>query len=244
MDANKERYLNWLTDPLGLYLSELEISLVGNYLKYIFGYNLMMFGNKYFAKTLEYSRVRSKVLVTESGEINSDCIVANYAKLPFLNNSIDLAYLPHILEFESDPINCLKEVYRTLIGEGYLIISGYNPVSLFGAMHATKSIFSKKSFNGKFFSSLRLKDWLGAIGFDIIQVSSIGFCLPTQVKSGFRSQVIESLGQESKLNLGATYVLVAKKRVSTITPVTKWYEERIITNRFAKEQTVSELSNK
>ena len=53
--------------------------------------------------------------------------------LPFPENSLDLIVLPHALEFTSDPHQLLREVYRAMRAEGQIVISGFNPFSLFGA---------------------------------------------------------------------------------------------------------------
>ncbi len=60
-------------------------------------------------------------------------ILADPHWLPFPENSLDLIVLPHALEFTSDPHQLLREVYRAMRAEGQIVISGFNPFSLFGA---------------------------------------------------------------------------------------------------------------
>ena len=74
--------------------------------------------------------------------------------------------LPHALEFTSDPHQLLREVYRATRAEGQIIISGFNPFSLFGA----KRYFGRGQsppWNGSFIALYRLKDWLALLGFDV-----------------------------------------------------------------------------
>jgi ubiquinone/menaquinone biosynthesis C-methylase UbiE len=40
--------------------------------------------------------------------------------------------LPHTLEFSADPHHVLREVERVLVPEGRVVISGFNPASLWG----------------------------------------------------------------------------------------------------------------
>ena len=40
--------------------------------------------------------------------------------------------LPHVLEFEANPHQVLRESERVLIGEGHVVILGFNPWSLWG----------------------------------------------------------------------------------------------------------------
>ena len=53
-------------------------------------------------------------------------------QLPFAANSIDLVVMPHVLEFYDDPHQILREVERILIPEGQIVLTGFNPYSLWG----------------------------------------------------------------------------------------------------------------
>ena len=59
-------------------------------------------------------------------------VICRYDELPFASQSIDLVALPHVLEFTDDPHEVLREVARVLMPEGRLIITGFNPLSLWG----------------------------------------------------------------------------------------------------------------
>jgi SAM-dependent methyltransferase len=59
-------------------------------------------------------------------------LVANPAALPFPEASLDLVALPHTLEYCPDPPAALREIERVLVHEGHLVISGFNPASLWG----------------------------------------------------------------------------------------------------------------
>jgi SAM-dependent methyltransferase len=52
--------------------------------------------------------------------------------LPFPNHSLDLVVLPHALELARDPHLTLREVERVLVPEGRVVITGFNPLSLWG----------------------------------------------------------------------------------------------------------------
>ena len=47
-------------------------------------------------------------------------------------NTIDLIVMPHALEFTDDPHLMLREAWRVIRPEGQIVISGFNPFSLFG----------------------------------------------------------------------------------------------------------------
>jgi SAM-dependent methyltransferase len=90
--------------------------------------------------------------------------------LPFPDSSVDLVVLPHALELARDPHHTLREVERVLVPEGRVVISGFNPVSLWGlrqsAGRARRSMGFGRGQNlylpraGEFIGYWRLRDWL------------------------------------------------------------------------------------
>ena len=59
-------------------------------------------------------------------------LASEFDALPFPSDSIDLVVLPHSLEFAPDPHLMLREVERVLRPEGRIVITGFNPASLWG----------------------------------------------------------------------------------------------------------------
>ncbi|MDF6651835.1 class I SAM-dependent methyltransferase, partial [Escherichia coli] len=57
-------------------------------------------------------------------------VICRYDELPFASQRIDLVALPHLLEFTDDPHEVLRAVARVLMPEGRLVITGFNPLSL------------------------------------------------------------------------------------------------------------------
>ncbi|MFM1760358.1 MAG: hypothetical protein RLY75_1629, partial [Pseudomonadota bacterium] len=68
----------------------------------------------------------------QAGQFKWHQIEGSSGELPFASESIDLLVLPHVLEFAADPHQILREAERVLRPEGRLIISGFNPASLWG----------------------------------------------------------------------------------------------------------------
>ena len=48
--------------------------------------------------------------------------------------------MPHILEFADEPHQVLREVERVLVPEGHLVITGFNPASLWGLRQAAGAL--------------------------------------------------------------------------------------------------------
>ena len=63
-------------------------------------------------------------------------VINRYEELPFASQSIDLVVMPHILEFADEPHQVLREVDRVLVPEGHVVITGFNPASLWGVRQA------------------------------------------------------------------------------------------------------------
>src|SRR5690606_41680254 len=59
-------------------------------------------------------------------------LVCEPEQLPFDTQSIDLIVMPHTLEWCADPHQVLREVERVLMPEGRVVLTGFNPYSLWG----------------------------------------------------------------------------------------------------------------
>ena len=52
--------------------------------------------------------------------------------LPVSPYSVQTIVLPHVLEFSKDPYQVLREAEMTLAPQGYMVLVGFNPLSLLG----------------------------------------------------------------------------------------------------------------
>lgn len=59
-------------------------------------------------------------------------VQADPLHLPFADKSVDVCLLAHTLPWCTDPHRLLREADRVLIDDGWLVISGFNPISLMG----------------------------------------------------------------------------------------------------------------
>src|SRR5690606_11224800 len=87
--------------------------------------------------------------------------------LPFDTQSLDLLVLPHTLECSSDPHQVLREAERVLIPEGRLVITGFNPWSLWGAGRMLGRGRPFLPAGVQPLSPVRLKDWLKLLSFEV-----------------------------------------------------------------------------
>jgi SAM-dependent methyltransferase len=125
--------------------------------------------------------------------------------------------LPHALGFSDNPHQSLREASRVLVPEGYLILTGFNPISAWGI----RRLFSKKRsypWHGQFFSLSRIKDWLALLGMEFVEAQFFGYELPINNQKWLkRLSFLDKIAARWWPRLGGQYIIVAKKRVVNIT---------------------------
>jgi SAM-dependent methyltransferase len=203
----------------------------------LFGYQLLQLGE--LGPDLEHlsgCAVRYKTLVGHSPlDDGRSMIVGEPRHLPVASDNVDVAVLPHTLDFSSDPHQVLREVERILIPEGRVVIVGFNPFSLWGLWRLFGRWRGAVPWCANFLSYPRLSDWLTLLGFDVERMDVIEFRPPTK-SAGLDS--IERIGRQVWPMLAGIYVVRAVKRVSRVTPLQqRWSRLRVLRPR-AIEPTV------
>ncbi len=201
-----------------------------------FGYHALQIGC--LASGLDLmaaSRINHQVCL-DTNALAAD-VVADVAALPFDADCIDLVLLMHTLDFAADPHQVLREVERILIPEGCLIVIGFNPWSLYGLWSLALGWRNQAPWCGHFYSSARLKDWLSLLGFETETCDYRGFRPPIQ-RAGLLQRLapMERIGCSVLPLIGGVRLLVARKRVATLTPLKpRWQQRRgIIPGKLAE----------
>ncbi|HCX33740.1 MAG TPA: SAM-dependent methyltransferase [Rhodocyclaceae bacterium] len=199
----------WLASPQGEYVAAWEQARHDQLVADIFGFNALQIG------MLECDLLRANRMPLrfacgrEGGEVRSD-----WYRLPFAATSIDLVVLPHALEFAEHPHQILREIERVLVPEGQVIITGFNPFSLWGIRRFLTRGPAPFPWRGRYLSVMRLKDWLALLGFEM-QLGSFG-CYAPALKRPLRGRGwrwVEQAGERWWPIAGAIYVVQAVKRV-------------------------------
>lgn len=195
-----------------------------------FGYHLLKIGALSHEISCEASPIKHQASCCYSpsisgtqGDYNTD-IVGELDDLPLLEHSVDVCLLSHALEFSLDPHHVIRETNRVLIPNGYLIITGFNPISLAGLNRAIPYRRKRIPWNEHFFSPMRVKDWLHLMGFEILSDER---CLHSSLAGKVSEHVVANYWRKFASNyftsLGSIYVIIAKKRVLPLTPIKpKW----------------------
>lgn len=187
-----------------------------------FGYHLLKIGGLSGQVDTGSCSIKHQFIVGQKTDAPN--IIADIDDLPFLEHSIDVAVLSHALEFSVDPHHVLREASRVLIPNGYMIITGFNPISLAGLNRLIPIRKQNQPWNEHFFTPMRVKDWLSLMGFEVLEDIR---CLHTNfvgnVGQGAFSQQWQKFADNYLSAFGSIYIIIAKKRVLPLTPIKpKW----------------------
>ncbi len=214
---------DWLETPQGRYLLDWEQVGLDHMVADIFGYNAVQIGLPAI-DFLRANRMPYRLRCAREGSVG---VLANSHELPFASASVDLVLLPHVLEFSAHPHEVLREVERVLVPEGSVVISGFNPLSLWGARRLLARRDGGFPWRGQYRSAMRIKDWLKLLGFDV-QGGSFGCYAPPVHSTKWLAHwhFMDRAGSRWWPVLGAGYLLHGVKRVQGMRLITPQWRER------------------
>ncbi len=228
---SRQKLRRWFARPLGRHLLEQERICINRILPKLFGYHILQIGNWGQQELLASSRISHKIemLFEPCDDSAVECsLLGDEESLAIASDSMDVVVLPHVLEFVSNPHKLLREVERILIGEGHLVLSGFNPWSLWGLWRLLLLWREEPPWDGHFYGYNRIKDWLSLLDFELLQKENLFFRPPLQNTSLMQKLSFwEKLGKYCWPFFSGVYVIVAKKRVVPLTPVKmRWHARR------------------
>lgn len=201
---------DWFSAPLGQYLLEKEREYLDGVTPDIFGFHALQLGLPEH-DLLRESRIVHRMRIAATGDVS---VRARGHELPLETQSIDLALLPHVLEFSEDPHAVIREIDRVMRPEGRLVLLGFNPWSLWGLRSTLGTGRDQYPWNGRFVSLLRVKDWLSLLGFDVSAGRLVCYVPPIEGEAWRRRfDFMEPAGDRWWAIGGAVYMLQAVKRV-------------------------------
>jgi SAM-dependent methyltransferase len=155
------------------------------------------------------------------------CFHGQPQAMPVCTDSLDVVVLPHVLEFSEQPHNVLREVERTLVPEGHAVVLGFNPLSVWTLWRWLVGWRGKVPWCGHFITTNRMKDWLSLLSFEVIETRYYFFRPPCQQETLLsKLRFLERFGQRFLPILGGGYVMLARKRVTTLTPIRPRWQPR------------------
>ncbi|MEW5966025.1 MAG: methyltransferase domain-containing protein [Pseudomonadota bacterium] len=200
----------WFESPLGQHLLFREQRYFDNAVSDVFGFNAVQVGLPQI-DFLRNSRIplRARCAVEAPAGVRADPMF-----LPFESHSLDLLLLPHVLEFSANPHQVLREAERVLRPEGRLVLSGFNPRSLWGLARMLQGGERGYPWNGSFLNISRVKDWMVLLGLEVAAGSMCCYRPPINRETWLRRlRFMEPAGDRWWAMGGGVYFLQAVKRV-------------------------------
>jgi len=255
-----EEWNEWLATTTGQYALNWEQKQFNQVVDDTFGFDALQIGMPNLNCLVE-NRIPNRWLMLLDSQpkhqninqkpVSTICQASIY-DLPFANESMDLIALPHVLEFSENPHEALREVHRILRPEGRIVISGFNPMSLWGIRQYTGRIFHQPFLpeSGRFISHLRIKDWLNLLNYSIDRGKFGCYAFPTKkIQALQKITLLDKAGDRWWPFFGSVFMLSAIKRNPAIRLVGKIKSQRPIlkpqlaTVQQSKNLTSHELKN-
>ena len=198
----------------------MEQAALGRVLPDLFGYHIVQVGGMQ-GDLIGSSRIAHKVVfdLDASPPVHAgSAMVCSAESLPLVADSVDVVVLPHVLEFSASPHRVLREMERVLIGDGHLVLTGFNPWSYCGLWRLFLWWRDQAPWCGHFYGLSRIRDWLTLLDLELMQVMRLFYRPPLRhARMLERLVIMEQFGRHAWPFLGGAYVLVAKKRVVPLT---------------------------
>lgn len=217
------RLTEWLQGPLGISVLKAERTQLARVLTGMFGYHIVQVGTLTNAELLAASRITHHVVLNVDpgvGITRAGHPICSAAALPIASRSVDVVVLPHTLEIEPDGPELLAEAERILIGDGHVVILGFNPWSLWGLGRLLLAWRGGMPWCSRFQARARVCAWLKPLDFEVVE-SRCFFFRPPLARRGLERWLVlvERFGGACWPAFGGLYVLVAKKRILGMTPI-------------------------
>lgn len=221
-----DRFSLWCATPLGgrlldaeyLALHGLANGLRGNYI-------------------VQLGRLAGRDLVSASGRGKSTILLLSSAEkgnpgadgalhctpdcLPLACDSVDTVLAPHYLEFTiTPPHQLLAEMARVILPGGHLVITGFNPISLWGLARLFYLHKGRMPWQGRCLSSWRVRRYLWRLNFDVLATRYAYYRLPLPSQRLYQqTAALETIGRLCWSPCAAVHLVLAQKRTLPVTPL-------------------------
>lgn len=213
----------WYRGPYGKALLDAQKKTIEHELGGYFGYHLMQLSIMPEYKFYDTSRINHRFsispLANERRENAEAC--SDLESLPLPDECIDVCILHHTLDFAANPQQVLKEAARVTVPRGYIVLMGFNPVSVSGCIKpfahfaSATPIWKRQSLRVR-----RLKDWLAFLDFSALDVRYGAYSVPINNEKYLRNtRLIERTFTKTNIPIGGTYCIFARKDKVGLTPL-------------------------
>jgi len=224
----------WLSKGLGQTVLKSENAMLSSFLSDIYGKHLVLVGVPHQTPLIQNLNLPCHSLLTpvfHHAEAELKVIESNLYELPVASGSVDVAILPHTLEFVDNPRQLLTEACRIIKPEGHLLLCGFNPYSLWGLNKRWRARWTNLPAAPSLHQRV-LKKWLHLSDFELVKQSFALYSPPIKNEAILKKlHWMEWLGQRCHLPCGAIYVLMARAKVVPLTPLRMRWKHSIAAMR-------------
>ncbi|EKO3973152.1 class I SAM-dependent methyltransferase [Vibrio fluvialis] len=210
-----EKPHSWSQLKNGQWVSESIQTRLDEWCPKLFGYHMLKLGGLSCELVSCNCNIQHQVQLDIQNPLHN--VIADAYDLPFLEKSIDAVIVAHQLDYCNDPHRILREVDRVLIDDGYIIVTGFNPISLTGLASLMPWRKHNLPWSGRMFTPSRIKDWLGVLNYQVIECDQYAL-FPMQKYRPLWTWLENSLG-ECCAPFGSLYFIVARKRTHPLKPI-------------------------
>jgi len=156
------------TDLLGVFRSTLQPIL-----DLAFGYHVLQLGPLAGHNLIAGSPINHHLIASDSS-LGGPGLLCHGDELPLESDSVDMLVALHALDFSAHPHGCVREMQRVLRPRGHLVIIGFNPRSLPGALRTLRGLRNDSLWSRHHPVSLhRLTDWLHLVDCELESVQHL-----------------------------------------------------------------------
>ncbi len=181
----------------------------------LFGYHMLKLGGLSCEVNTSLCTIPHQVNLDQTNPLHS--VIADPFDLPFLEKSFDVVLLSHQLDYCQDPHRLLREVDRVMMDDGYLIVTGFNPISFSGLASLMPWRKNNLPWSGRMFTPSRVHDWLGLLNYQVIHCDR--YAVYPNAKQRAVWTWMENISTRLAGPFGSLYFIVARKRTYPLKPI-------------------------
>lgn len=206
---------SWSDVTNGTWVAELLQTRLDEWSPKLFGYHMLKLGGLSGEVSSQHCSIQHQVCIDKCSDYRT--LVADYFQLPFIEKSFDACILLHQLDYCTDPHRLLREIDRVMVDDGYLILSGSNPLSLLGFQGLLPWNRKKNPWLGRMFLPARVQDWLALLNYEVIYHDD--FAILPSARHSACAAWLENMIAEPLNAFGSFYFMVARKRTCPLKPI-------------------------
>ena len=212
---------SWTELPHGEFIKQAIEYRLEFMLSQAFGYHLLKVGRLSSELNTLPSKIPNQFSLSDRPLAHLLC---DYTHLPIETSTIDSIVCSLLLEYEANPFRVLREINRIQVSGGHLYIIGCNPISFLNIGKIIPQRRNEYPWNGRFFTSHRVRDWLEVLGYQIIEEKKTVF--HPLIGKYYEDSLWQTLIENWMPFIGSFYIINAKKVECPLTPSKAWRKKR------------------